>query len=112
MEAYNSWKKKSRSARIILLSCMRNDLMLRFECHNTAKELWDAVKRNYGGTTVTRRRQLQMRFDSYKKKPNHTMEEHITAMSNMISELRTVGHELTDEQQVQAMIRSIPRVGT
>ena len=29
-------------------------------------------------------------------------------MSNMISELRGVGHELTNEQQVQAMISSLP----
>ena len=29
-------------------------------------------------------------------------------MSNMISELRGASHELTDEQQVQAMIRYFP----
>jgi len=27
----------------------------------------------------------------------------------MISELRGAGHEMTDEQQVQAVIRSLPR---
>jgi len=27
----------------------------------------------------------------------------------MISELRAAGHELTDEQQVQAVIRSLPK---
>ena len=29
-------------------------------------------------------------------------------MSNMISELRAAGHEMTDEQQVQAVIHSFP----
>jgi hypothetical protein len=29
-------------------------------------------------------------------------------MSNMISELKGVGHEMTDEQQIQAVIRSLP----
>ena len=29
-------------------------------------------------------------------------------MSNMISELRVVGHEMTDEKQVQAVIHSLP----
>ena len=29
-------------------------------------------------------------------------------MSNMISELRAVGHDMTDKQQVQAVIRSLP----
>ena len=36
------------------------------------------------------------------------MRQHLTVMSNMISELRVVGHEMTDEQQVQAMIHSLP----
>ena len=29
-------------------------------------------------------------------------------MSNMISELRVAGHDMTDEQQVQSVIRSLP----
>ena len=36
------------------------------------------------------------------------MRQHLTVMSNMISELRVVGHEMTDEQQVQAVIRYLP----
>ena len=36
------------------------------------------------------------------------MKQHLTIMSNMISELRSAGHQLTDKQQVQVMIRSLP----
>jgi len=36
------------------------------------------------------------------------MTQHLTVMSNMISELRDTGHEMIDEQQVQAVIRSLP----
>jgi hypothetical protein len=36
------------------------------------------------------------------------MTQHLTVMSNMISELRATGHEMIDEQQVQAVIRSLP----
>ena len=32
----------------------------------------------------------------------------MTIKSNMISELKGVGHKLTDEQQVQTMIYSLP----
>ena len=35
------------------------------------------------------------------------MRQHLTVMSNMISELRAVGYEMTDEQQVQAVIHSL-----
>ena len=53
-------------------------------------------------------RQLTLKFDAYKKQSNHTMRQHLTVMSNMISELKGVGHELTDEQHVQAVIHSLP----
>ena len=51
---------------------------------------------------------MTLKFDAYKKQSNHTLRQHLTIMSNMISELRCVGHELTDEQQVQVMIHSLP----
>ena len=95
-------------ARILLLSSMRNDRMLRFERHRSAQAVWDAVKVQYGGTFTTRLHQLTLKFDGYKKCQNHTMRQHLTIMSNMISELRAAGHEMTNEQQVQAVIRSLP----
>ena len=36
------------------------------------------------------------------------MRQHLTVMSNMINELQGDGHEMTDEQQVKAIIRSLP----
>jgi uncharacterized protein YjiS (DUF1127 family) len=36
------------------------------------------------------------------------MRQHLREMSNMISELKDAGHILIDEQQVQAVIRSLP----
>ncbi|KAK2969156.1 hypothetical protein RJ640_026790 [Escallonia rubra] len=36
------------------------------------------------------------------------MSEHLRVMSNMIGKLRDAGHALTDEQQVRAVIRSLP----
>ena len=38
----------------------------------------------------------------------HTIKQHLKAMSSMIRELKSAGNNLTDEQQVQAVIRSFP----
>ena len=107
MEAYQAYKHKDCVARILLLSNMRNGVMLRFERHHSAQAVWDAVKVQYGGTSITKHRQLTLKFDGYKKCQNHTIKQHIMIMSNMISKLRVVGHEMTNEQQVQAVIRSL-----
>jgi hypothetical protein len=107
--AYTAWKEKDRVARITLLSSMSNDLLMRFERFRTSKALWDAVKLEFGGTSTTRLRQLTLKFDGYNKRQDHSMRQHLTTMSNMISQLRAAGHVLTDEQQVQVVIRSLPK---
>ena len=62
----------------------------------------------FRGTFITKLRSLTIKFDTFKKHPEHTMEKHLRHMLNMITELKVVGHTLTDKQQVQAVIRSLP----
>ncbi|KAK9122763.1 hypothetical protein Sjap_012365 [Stephania japonica] len=107
-EAFEAWKKKNSTARITLLSSMENDIMREFKSYDVAKIMWEALKKKFGGTSVTKLRQLTIKFDTYKKRPNHNMRQHLRELSNMINELREAGHILTDEQQVQAVIRSLP----
>lgn len=56
---------------------------------------------------MTRMRQLIIKFDTYKKHPNHTISKHFNKMSMIIGELKVIGYVLIDEQQVQAMIYSL-----
>ena len=67
MEAYHAYKRKDRDARILMLSSMRNDLMLCFESNCTAMAVWDAVKVQFGGTSTTKLHQLTLKFYAYKK---------------------------------------------
>ena len=56
-----------------MLSSMRNDLMLRFENNRSAMAVWDVVKIQFSGISTTRLCQGTLKFDAYKKQPNHTM---------------------------------------
>jgi hypothetical protein len=56
MEAYQTYKHKDRIGRIMMLSNMRNDIMLHFERHRSTQSVWDAIKIQYGGTSTTRLR--------------------------------------------------------
>ena len=73
LEAYQAWKKKNSIARITLLSSMQDDLMCEFEEHVTAQGMWLALKEKFGGTSATKVRRLTIKFDTYKKRQNHTM---------------------------------------
>ena len=54
MEVYQAYKHKDRVACILMMSSMRNDMMLRFENNQSTMVIWDAVKIQFGGTATTR----------------------------------------------------------
>uniref|UniRef100_A0A2N9EKE5 Integrase catalytic domain-containing protein n=1 Tax=Fagus sylvatica TaxID=28930 RepID=A0A2N9EKE5_FAGSY len=108
LEAYQSWFKKDRSTRFTMLSSMHDDLIGEYETFQNAKDMWDQLKFDFGGTSTTRLRSLVLKFEVYRKDPKHTMTEHLRMMSGMIHDLKAAGNVLTDEQQVQAVIRSLP----
>lgn len=107
LEAYETWVKKDHSARHTMLSSMQNDLIGEYEDFPTAKQMWDQLKFDFGGTSTTRLRSLVLKFEVYRKDPKHSMTEHLRRMSSMIRELKSAGNVLSDEQQVLAVIRSL-----
>ncbi|GAV83069.1 UBN2_3 domain-containing protein [Cephalotus follicularis] len=54
LEAFETWSKKDRCARFTLLSCMHDDIIGAYEHCATAKEIWDQLMFDFGGTFVTR----------------------------------------------------------
>ncbi|KAF3625426.1 putative RING-H2 finger protein ATL78-like [Capsicum annuum] len=56
------------------------------------------------GISVTCLRQLTIKFDTYKKRYDMNIKQYLRVMSNMITHLKSAGHILSDEQQVQAVI--------
>ena len=91
-----------------MLSSMHDDLIGEYETFQNTKDMWDQLKFDFGGTSTTRLRSLVLKFEVYCKDPKHTMTEHFRMMSGMIRDLKAAGNVLTDEQQVQAIIRSLP----
>ena len=87
---------------------MDDDIAKQFKRYENAMELWNALREKFGGVSLTKLRSLTIKFDTYKKRPDHTMKKHLREMSNMISELNDAGHVLTEEQKIQAVIRSLP----
>lgn len=71
--AYKDTLNRDQLGRVVLLAHMCNDYMLKYEKYTIAKSVWDQVKEDFGGTTVTRLRQFQMNFDWFIKHPNVTM---------------------------------------
>jgi len=56
-----------------------------------------AMMEKFEGMTVSKLRQLTIKFITYKKVSNKMIKQHLREISNMIIELKKVGHDLTDE---------------
>ncbi|KAL0284949.1 UNVERIFIED_CONTAM: Retrovirus-related Pol polyprotein from transposon TNT 1-94 [Sesamum angustifolium] len=104
LDAYNKWMEQDMSVRFTMLSCMHDNLIREYEKYPTAKELWEVLKVAYGSTSATRLRALTLRFNQYVLDPKHSMIQHLDVMKDMIRELQNAGCELSDEQQVLAVL--------
>ena len=71
--------------------------------------MWSTLSKRFGGTSIIKLRSLTLKFDTYKKYLEHNMKKSLRHMSNMINELQDACHVLTDEQQVQVVIHSLPQ---
>ncbi|GAV87890.1 UBN2_3 domain-containing protein [Cephalotus follicularis] len=98
LEVFEAWSKKDRCVRFTLLSCMHDDLIGAYEHCPTAKKMWDQLRFDFGGTSVTRLRSLVLQFEMYKNEPKNSMTEHLRIMSAMIRDLKNAGNALSDEQ--------------
>ncbi|KAH0671590.1 hypothetical protein KY289_026083 [Solanum tuberosum] len=108
LEAYKACKKANFTTRGIIVSSVVDDLIHECEKFPIAYAMWAYLRGMYGGTSVTHLRQLTIKFDTYKKCHDQNIKQHFRVMSNMITQLKSVGHVLSDEQQVQTVIRSLP----
>ena len=82
--------------------------MREFRKYEITKDIWSALFERFGGTSITKLRSFTIKYHSYKKFHEHNMKKNFRQMLNMINELKDVGHTLTDEQQVQVVICSLP----
>ena len=89
-------------------SQFKKDLIGEYETFQNAKDMWNQLKFDFGGTPTTRLRSPVLKFEVYRKDPKHTMTEHLRMMYGIIRDLKAAGNILTDEQQVQVVIRSLP----
>ena len=92
----------------MVLSSMNNDLLVEYYNYSVTKELWDQLKFVFNGTSTIRLRSLVLKFKVYRKDPKYSMTEHLRVISSMIQDLNVARNVLSDEQQVQVVIRSLP----
>lgn len=63
--SYKDFLNRDQMGQLVLLAHTHNHFMLKYDKYTTTRSVWDQVKEDLGGTTITRLRQLQMNFDRF-----------------------------------------------
>ena len=69
--------------------------------------MWNQLKIACGGTSATRLPALTLKFEQYVMDSKHSMAEHLRTMFALICDLKAARNNLSDEQHITAMIRSL-----
>ena len=69
--------------------------------------MWNQLKIAYRGTSATRLPALTLKFEQYVMDSKHSMAEHLRTMFALICDLKAARNNLSDEQHITAMIRSL-----
>ena len=65
---------------------MEDDLICEYKECQMAHQIWNALKDKYGDTFMTKLGRLTIKFDTYKLRPNTSMEQYLREMSLLIRE--------------------------
>ena len=102
------WDKDNRTARNIMLSSIQFELVLTYETYSTAKEMWVALKGEYGEITTGKTRVMTMKIDVYRMAPGVNLKDHLRKMNQMNVDLARARNVLTEDQTIIVVLRSLP----
>nr|GEY67596.1 hypothetical protein [Tanacetum cinerariifolium] len=96
-------RRNDVKARTTLLLALLNEHQLRFSKYETAKELWEAILKTFGGneaTKKTKKNQLKLQYGNFKAEGSETLEQtfnRLQAISYMANEEENHAHVAEDE---------------
>ncbi|XP_050889895.1 uncharacterized protein LOC127095219 [Lathyrus oleraceus] len=79
-------------------------------CKDTAKHIWDSMKKKYQGTTRTKRQQLQSlrsEFELLRMKSGESVTDYFSRMMAIVNKMRIHGDKTTDVTVVEKIFRSL-----
>ncbi|GJU78567.1 hypothetical protein Tco_1275637 [Tanacetum coccineum] len=83
-------QKNDVKTRTTLLLALPDEYQLRFSRYDTAKELWEAILKTFGGneaTKKTKKNQLKQQYGNFKAEGSETLEQTLNRLQAIVSHL-------------------------
>nr|GEX62033.1 hypothetical protein [Tanacetum cinerariifolium] len=103
-------KKNDVKARTTLLLSLPDEHQLRFSKYKTAKELWAAILKTFGGneaTKKTKKNLLKQQYGNFKAKGSKTLEQTFNRLQVIIGQLQFMDVEIKKDDLNQKFLTSL-----
>nr|GEZ10416.1 reverse transcriptase domain-containing protein [Tanacetum cinerariifolium] len=103
-------KKNDVKARTTLLLSLPDEHQLRFSKYKTAKELWAAILKTFGGNEATKKRKknlLKQQYGNFKAEGSETLEQTFNKLQVIVSQLQFMDIEVEKDDLNQKFLTSL-----
>nr|GEX16757.1 hypothetical protein [Tanacetum cinerariifolium] len=103
-------RRNDVKARTTLLLALPDEHQLRFGKYETAKELWEAILKTFGGneaTKKTQKNQLKMQYGKFKAEGSETLEQTFNRLQAIMSHLEFIDVEIKQDDLNQKFLTSL-----
>nr|GEW53188.1 retrotransposon protein, putative, unclassified [Tanacetum cinerariifolium] len=103
-------RRNDVKARTTLLLALPDEHQLRFSKYETAKELWEAILKTFGGneaTKKTKKNQLKQQYGNFKAEGLETLEQTFNRLQAIVSDLEFMDVEIEQDDLNQKFLTSL-----
>nr|GEU68135.1 hypothetical protein [Tanacetum cinerariifolium] len=103
-------RRNDVKARTTLLLALPNEHQLRFSKYETAKELWKAILKTFGGNEATKKtktNQLKLQYGIFKAEGSETLEQTFNRLQDIVSHLEFIDVEIEQDDLNQKFLTSL-----
>nr|GEZ93628.1 hypothetical protein [Tanacetum cinerariifolium] len=103
-------RRNDVKGRTTLLLALPDEHQLRFSKYETAKELWEAILKTFGGneaTKKTKKNQLKLQYGNFKAEGSETLEKTFNRLQAIVSHLEFMDVEIKHDDLNQKFLTSL-----
>nr|GEU67683.1 hypothetical protein [Tanacetum cinerariifolium] len=103
-------RRNDVKARTTLLLALPDEHQLRFSKYETAKELWEAILKTFGGNEAIKKKkknQLKQQYGNFKAKGSETLEQTFNRLQAIVSHLELMDVEIEQDDLNQKFLTSL-----
>nr|GEY18952.1 hypothetical protein [Tanacetum cinerariifolium] len=103
-------RRNDVKVRTTLLLALPNEHQLRFSKYETAKELWEAILKTFGGneaTQKTKKNQLKQQYGNFKVKGSENLEQTFNRLQAIVSHLEFINVEIKQDDLNKKFLTSL-----